>query len=79
MATPGYTMAHQKHEVLQMATYRVNYGFKGVNNKLRSGSLVLNAKDAKEAVKAANAQLSKEHDWYQITGTRELDTTTSII
>lgn len=62
-----------------MATYRVNFGYKSPKNFLRSGSLILNAKDVKEAVKLATEQLKKDHDWHQITSTRELDNTTSMI
>lgn len=52
-----------------MATVRVNYGYKGNNNKLRQGALIIEAIDAKTAVKVATDQLNKEHDWFHITGT----------
>lgn len=58
-----------------MATYRVNYGYKGPNNKLRSGSLILNAAQPKDAVKAAEKQLTAEMDWYHITSCKVLDST----
>lgn len=62
-----------------MATYRVNYGYRGLANKLRSGSLILNAKDVKEATKNAVEQLAKEHDWFNITSCKELDSTKSLV
>lgn len=62
-----------------MATYRVNYGFKGTGNKLRSASLIINAKDVKDAHKAANDQLSKEVDWHTINSIKEVDSTKTIV
>lgn len=58
-----------------MATFRVNYGFQGIGNKLRSGALVINAKDLKDATKQATEQLNKEHDWFTITSAKEVDST----
>lgn len=52
-----------------MAKFQVNYKYQGPNNKLRTASLILDADNAKEAVKKANDQLTKESDWFKITGT----------
>lgn len=62
-----------------MATFRINFGYKSPKNFLRSGSLIINAKDLKEAVKLAQEQLKREHDWHQITSSRELDSTASML
>lgn len=62
-----------------MATFRINYGYKGPNNKLRTGSLILNAKDRKEAIANAKKQLDGEMDWHQLQSCKELDSTQTLV
>jgi len=45
--------------------FKVNYGF-AVKGKIRSGALLIEAKDIKAAKDEANKQLSAEHDWHQL-------------
>lgn len=45
--------------------FRVNYGY-SVKGKLRSGALIIDAKDLTDAKNKAVQQLSDEYDWYNI-------------
>lgn len=63
--------------VPKMAKFKVNYGY-AVKNKLRTGSLILDAKDRATAKDLAVKQLSEEYDWSQINAIIPLDNKNSI-
>lgn len=52
--------------------FKVNYGY-AVKSKLRTGSLILDAKDREECKKLASKQLGEEYDWYQLNAIIPLD------
>jgi len=50
--------------------FRLNYGY-SINGKLRSGALIIDAKDRKDAIAQAKKTLDAEQDWYQINSCSE--------
>lgn len=50
-----------------VSTFKVSYAFRGNKNALRTGALVIDAKDAEAARATANSQLGNEHDWHRLT------------
>lgn len=52
-------------------TFIINYAYKGVGNKMRTGTLIIDAKDKEAAKKAASEQLSKETDWHRLTSVKD--------
>jgi len=54
--------------------YRANYGY-AVKGKLRSGALIIEAKDIREAKVEANKQLAAEYDWHQLNSIIQLTST----
>lgn len=54
--------------------FKVNYGY-AIRGKLRTGALIIDATDAKDAQKKANATLAAEHDWHQLNSIVQLTST----